>query len=337
MAKSFNDLKKGNSLEELQNKLESLSDSGGGKKDFDAEFFYPERDKAGNAKAIFRFLPAGPHDDFPFVKVYSHIFQLPNGRWFSEMCPTTFGENCPVCDANRELWNSGQEANKAIVRKRKRKVQYYSNIYVLKDPTQPELENTIQPFRYGTSIWRMIEDKLSPPKNLDASDPTENLTKEEIEALGLESTGDDQVSVDVFDFWHGANFNFVIGKKDGQTSYLKSSFLKSTPLLGGDDDKLKELWENIPTLSKYDDRSKFKSYDEIKEKLTSALSGTAINSNIQDAINSTASYTGESASNNTVDSDADADPFGSNDDAESNEYGEESTTPDNFFENLANG
>ena len=94
-------------------------------------FWKPTVDKAGNGMAVIRFLPASEKDgeeSLPWVKIFSHGFQGPGG-WLIDNCLTTLNKQCPVCEHNSELWNTGIEANKEIVRKQKRRLSYISNIY----------------------------------------------------------------------------------------------------------------------------------------------------------------------------------------------------------------
>jgi len=131
---SFADLKKQSKLGSLTEKLikqvEKLND--GGSKD-DDRFWKPVMDKGGTGSAVIRFLPAPEGCDLPWAQVWSHAFQG-TGGWLIDNCLTTLGQNCPVCEANRELWNTGSKDNQNIVRDRKRKLSYFANIYVVKDP-----------------------------------------------------------------------------------------------------------------------------------------------------------------------------------------------------------
>ena len=79
----------------------------------------------------FGFLPAPDGETVPWAKVYSHAFQGPGG-WYIENSLTTIGDKDPVGEVNRRLWNSGEDADKDTARKQKRKLSYYSNIYVSK-------------------------------------------------------------------------------------------------------------------------------------------------------------------------------------------------------------
>ena len=68
----------------------------------------------------------------------------------------------PVSEYNSRLWNSGVESDKEIARKQKRKLQYYSNIYVVSDPKHPENEGKVFLFRYGKKIYDKLMEALQP-------------------------------------------------------------------------------------------------------------------------------------------------------------------------------
>ena len=132
---SFKDLKKQSSLGSLTQKLvkevEKMNNTSGGA---DERLWKPEVDKTGNGYAVIRFLPSPEGEEIPWAKMYSHAFQGPGG-WYIENSLTTTGGKDPVSEYNRELWNSGNESDKDVVRRQKRKLSYYANIYVVKDPT----------------------------------------------------------------------------------------------------------------------------------------------------------------------------------------------------------
>ena len=128
---SFAELKKKSqsNLSFLQKELEKTVSN----KQVDERFWKPEVDASGNGYAVIRFLPAPDGETVPWAKVYSHAFQGPGG-WYIENSLTTIGDKDPVGEVNRRLWNSGEDADKDTARKQKRKLSYYSNIYVVKDP-----------------------------------------------------------------------------------------------------------------------------------------------------------------------------------------------------------
>jgi len=242
---SFTDLKKKSSLGSLTSKLvqevEKMNSTGGSS---DERLWKPEVDKAGNGFAVIRFLSAPQGEDLPWAKVYTHAFQGPGG-WFIDNCLTTINQNCPVCEANRELWNTGSKANQDIVRDRKRKLSYYSNIYVVQDKSHPENEGKVFLYKYGKKIFDKIMAAMKP----------------EFE---------DETPINPFDFWAGANFKVKITKKDGYWNYDKSEFGKPEPLFD-DDDAMEAIWKKTYSLAEFTDAEKMKSYEQLDARLKAVL------------------------------------------------------------------
>ena len=242
---SFSDLKKQSSLGSLTQKLvkevEKMSTSGGGA---DERLWKPELDKTGNGYAVIRFLPAPDSEDLPWAKMYSHAFQGPGG-WYIENSLTTTGGKDPVSEYNRELWNSGNEADKDTVRKQKRKLSYYANIYVVKDPTNPQNEGGVFLYKFGKKIFDKVMEAMQP----------------EFE---------DETPINPFDFWQGANFKLKIVKKDGFWNYDKSEFDKVSPLLE-DDDALEALWKKEYSLTAITAADQFKPYEDLQKRLKYVL------------------------------------------------------------------
>jgi hypothetical protein len=242
---SFSDLKKQSKLGSLTSKLvkevEKMNTTGGSDDD---RLWKPELDKTGNGFAVIRFLPAPEGEELPWAKMYSHAFQGPGG-WYIENSLTTVGQKDPVSEHNRELWNSGSDKDKETVRKQKRKLSYYSNIYVVKDPVNPQNEGKVFLFKYGKKIFDKIMEAMQP----------------EFE---------DETPINPFDFWQGANFKLKIVKKDGYWNYDKSEFDRVSPLLD-DDDALEALWKKEYSLSAVTAPDQFKSYDDLEKRLKYVL------------------------------------------------------------------
>ena len=242
---SFADLKKQSSLGSLTQKLvkevEKMNNTGGGA---DERLWKPELDKTGNGYAVIRFLPSPDGEDIPWAKLYSHAFQGPGG-WYIENSLTTNGGKDPVSDYNRELWNSGNESDKDTVRKQKRKLSYYSNVYVVKDQVNPQNEGKVFLFKYGKKIFDKVMEAMQP----------------EFE---------DETPINPFDFWQGANFKLKIVKKDGYWNYDKSEFDAVSPLLD-DDDALEALWKKEYSLAAVTAPDQFKTYDVLEKRLKYVL------------------------------------------------------------------
>ena len=223
----------------------------------DERFWKPELDKTGNGYAVLRFLPAPDGEDLPWAKVWSHAFQGPTGQWYIENSLTTLNQKDPVSEANTVLWNTGNEADKELARKRKRKLNYYSNVLVVSDPKHPENEGKIKLFKYGKKIF----DKL-------------------MEAMNPEF--EDEKPLNPVDFWSGADFKLKIRKVDGYWNYDKSEFDKPNALFDGDDAKLESLWKQEFSLAEFISATNFKSYDELKERFDRVIAGSKTVGNVAD-------------------------------------------------------
>ena len=219
-----------------------MNTSGGG--GADERFWKPEMDKTGVGSAVIRFLPAPDGEEFPWVKMYSHAFKGPGG-WYIENSLTTNGGKDPVSEYNRELWNSGNEKDKDTVRKQKRKLSYFSNIYVVRDPANPANEGKVFLYKFGKKIFDKVLNAMQP----------------EFE---------DETPINPFDFWQGANFRLKIKKVDGYWNYDKSEFDSPSPLLE-DDDALEALWKKQYSLAALTAADQFKSYEDLNKRLKAVL------------------------------------------------------------------
>lgn len=256
---SFSDLKKQSKLGSLTAKLvKEVEKMNSSSSSSDDRLWRLECDKANNGYAVIRFLPAPDGEDLPFVKLYSHAFQGPGG-WYIENSRTTIGEKDPLGEYNGQLWNSGIDSNKEVARKQKRKLTYVSNIYVVKDPTNPENEGKVMLYKYGKKIFDKITAAMQP----------------EFE---------DESPIDPFDFWQGANFKLKAKNVAGYRNYDSSEFTTPGPLLDNDD-AMEALWKKEYSLSEFVAPDQFKSYDELKKRLDSVLGGkpsTRIDSEVSD-------------------------------------------------------
>jgi hypothetical protein len=214
----------------------------------DDRYWKLERDKTGNGYAIIRFLDAPDSEDFPFVKMYTHGFKG-QGGWYIENSLTTINKQDPVSEANSELWNSGIDSNKEIARTRKRRLQYISNIYIVKDSNNPANEGKTFLFKYGKSIFDMIQAAGQP----------------EFE---------DETPVNVFDLFNGADFKLKSRKADGFIKYDKSGFEEPSQWLS-DEDKMESLYNDLYSLNAEVAEDKFKTYDELKTKFLRVTGGSA--------------------------------------------------------------
>ena len=227
----------------LQKKLEETKGSSNQKDD---RFWRPELDKASNGYAEIRFLPAPNGEDLPWVKLYSHAFQGPGG-WYIENSLTTLGKKDPVSEMNSQLWNTGLESDKDIARERRRKLSYISNVYVVSDPANPENEGKVFLYKYGKKIFDKINEAMQPEFA-------------------------DEEAINPFDFWNGASFKLKIRKVAGYVNYDKSHF-DSPSVLNESEEYMENIWNSEHSLLEFVAEDQFKSYDDLKARLTDVLGG----------------------------------------------------------------
>lgn len=247
MSIDFSALKKSSSssLSKLNDELTKMTAPQSAKPSEDDRFWRPEVDKSGNGYAVIRFLPQPAGEDVPFIRLFDHAFKGPSGQWLIDGCLTTVNEKCPVCEHNSELWATGSKENQDRVRTQKRKLSFISNIYVVKDPANPDNEGKVFLYKFGKKIF----DKLNAAMNPEF---------------------EDEQPLNPFDLWAGANFKLKIRKVEGYQNYDKSEFESAGPLLE-DDDELEAIWKREHPLQSFLERKNFKSYDDIKSRMNKVL------------------------------------------------------------------
>ena len=234
-----------NSFDKLNAQLQKLGNNNTQQQSYgDDRIWKAEVDKAGNGYAVLRFLPAPEGEDMPFVRLWDYGFQGPGG-WYIENSLTSIGQQDPVSEYNSTLWNSGVDSDKEIARKQKRRLKYFSNVYIVKDSANPSNEGKVFLYQYGKKIFDKLNEAMNPQF-------------------------EDETPVNPFDFWSGANFNLKIRNVEGYRNYDRSDFSSAGPLLE-DDEELERIWKSQHSLQELVDPKNFKSYDELKAKLYRVL------------------------------------------------------------------
>lgn len=235
----------------LQQQLEQMT-SNGSFNQSDASEWSLTTDKNGNGQARIRFLPAKDDNATPFVKMYNHGFKH-NGRWYIENCPTTVaGNECPVCKANGELWNSGIEADKEVARNRKRKLSYWANIIVVKDPANPENDGKVFKYRFGQKIM----DKIQAMINVDVD-------------MG-------ETPIDVTCVFDGADFALKTRKVSGYANYDESKFFGQAEVANINDPAYQQqLVSQMHDLNEIIAADKFKPLAELTAKFNQITGAAA--------------------------------------------------------------
>ena len=252
---NFASLKKTSSdLSRLTKEIEKINAPQTSEREEDNRFWKLSRDKSGNGSAVIRFLPAPAvdgDDGLPWVRYFDHGFKGPSGKWYIENSLTTIGQKDPVSEYNSQLWNASNDDNswqRKQARDQKRRLHYIANIMVIKDSSNPENEGKVFLFKFGKKIFDKITLAMNP-----------------------EYEGD--VPVNPFDLWKGANFKLRTRMVAGYLNYDQSTF-DNPSALSDDDDELEKIWKREYSLKEFLDPKNFKTYDELKKRLTEVLGET---------------------------------------------------------------
>lgn len=236
------------STADLLKKVQDAAKNKGNYGEKDGRMWTLSKDANGNGAATIRFLPAKTEEGLPFVKFYSYGFKGPTGKWFIEDSPSTIGLPDPVMEANSELWNSGFEDDKETARKRKRRLSYYSNIMVLKDPANPENEGKVFLYRYGQKLFDKLMLVMNPPPEY----------------------GDEPR--DPFAFFDGCVMKLRMKQKAGFANFDDTLVEPAKDLFEGDEEKLSEVLDQLHNLEEvFHDPKRFKPYAELKAKFLQVI------------------------------------------------------------------
>lgn len=189
---------------------------------------------------VVRLLPNVEAPDRTFFHYYHHMWKsIVSNNMISFLCPTTYGEKCPIEEYRSRIYRSKNEAEIDKTRPIKRNESWLANVYVVKDPTNPENEGKVKILRYGKQLSKIITDAIS----------------------GDES---DEFGAKVFDLSeNGCSFKIKVEQNEGgYPTYVSSKFMSPSKLEGIDD--IDEIYTQVKDLDKIFNH---KTYGEIKELL----------------------------------------------------------------------
>lgn len=223
--------------------------SQGFQKTVDERFWEPTVGHDGNGYAVVRFLDAPKGEEWPFVRIWYHAFTGPSGKFYMENSLTTIGSTDPCGELNTQLWNTKLEENQNIVRDRKRKTRYISNILVVKDPGNPANEGKVFLYRYGKTLFDKINALMNPQTEYEERQ-------------------------NPFDLEEGRNLRIRIknvrtGTRDFR-NYDDSDWDVPSPIAKTPEEIVK-IYDQCYSLNEFLDPKNFKSYTDLKARLDEVL------------------------------------------------------------------
>jgi hypothetical protein len=166
---------------------------------------------------------------------YHHSWKsLSTGQFVTTLCPTTYGESCPIDSYVLKTYNTGSSEEKSKLKEVSRKENWMVNAYVISDPTNPENEGKVKVIRYGKELAKIINNAI------DGDDA-------------------DEFGVKIFDLSDGCTFKIKCESRSANfgganrmlTTYVSSKFMSPSKLEGIDQKKLDEVYNNVHDLNKF--------------------------------------------------------------------------------------
>jgi hypothetical protein len=143
-------------FEAIKQSLSSSKNEGGG------NGLYKEILKftAGNTYLV-RLVPNRNSPKDTIFHHYTHGWNSnATGKYVTAMCPTTFGDTCPIDAYYLKTYRNGTESEKEAAKVLSRKEGWLVNVYVISDPTNPDNEGKVKILRYGRELAKIIESAL---------------------------------------------------------------------------------------------------------------------------------------------------------------------------------
>lgn len=130
----------------------------------------PDQGQNGVYKSIIRFVPWAQDPSKSKYKKYAAklVNPLTNERIVVD-CPSTVGKSSILWSLDlelRKLANEEPEVVKEISKYFNRYYNYYSLVYVKRDPQMPQLEGQIKVFSFGYTIDNLIQQEINPEAEL---------------------------------------------------------------------------------------------------------------------------------------------------------------------------
>lgn len=187
-----------------------------------------------------RLVPYKPDPKNTIFHYFHHGWKTSSGLYVSYMCPSTYGEKCPICRQSIVLYKSNNPENIERSKKLRRKENWLVNIFVIDDSKNPEDNNKNRVFRFGRQIKEIIDDALTGDDKLIYGP----------KIFRLDEKG--------FDLRISCRANS--DKKDAWPSYTSSKFLPESKL-NLTDDEINEILDGAFDLTKIFDKTY--SYEEL--------------------------------------------------------------------------
>jgi hypothetical protein len=213
---------------------------------------------------IVRLIPNVKNPERTLFHYYNHTWKSNlNNQVVSVLCPNTYGDKCPIDEYRSKVYNTKDQTEIDKIRPIKRNENWLVNVYVVKDPTNPENQGKVKILRYGKQLAKIVESAIS---------------------------GDDadEFGEKIFDLSEeGCNLKIKVEKNEGgYAQYVGSKFTSPSKLEGADN--VDELYNSINEL---DAIFEHKSYDDIKKLFKAHFLGETEEVKVEESVEEDEDYT----------------------------------------------
>jgi len=204
----------------------------------------------GNTYVV-RLIPNLENPERTMYHYFSHLWKsVITNQIVSTLCPTTYGERCPIDEYRSKVYQSKNDEAIEQTRPIKRNENWLANVYVVKDPTNPDNQGQVKILRFGKQLYKVISNAIS---------------------------GDDadEFGAKIFDLSeNGCNLRIKVEENEGgYPTYVSSKFMSPSPLEGVQDvEEIYSATKNLETLQEH------KSYEEIEKLLKVHFLGEEVES-----------------------------------------------------------
>lgn len=216
----------------------------------DDRFWSLSRDENDNGGAIIRLLP--DPNGLPFIQLFNHAFQSFDAvnkkkRWYINNSPQTINKPCPASDLWQAIFNEGSEEGKLEAKNFSRKIQFYANIKVIKDPMNPQNDGKNFVWKFGTKLKDKIMAALNPSE-------TDRAMGEEPKQL--------------FNPLTGCNMKLKIQKAAGFLNYDATTIDAPSSIYPDAETAKADIVANSYDLTEFNSPEAFETYEELQKKLS---------------------------------------------------------------------
>jgi len=200
---------------------------------------------AGKTYTI-RLIPNLEDPEKTFFHHYTHGWKSKvTGSYISTLSLQTFNDRDPITETFWKLIKSEDPAEKELGKIIRRKENWFVNIYVIDDPSNPDNNGTVKVLKIGPQIKKIIDDALT-------------------------GDGADEFGARIFDLGpEGANLKIKAEGRGDYTTFESSGFYNK-PTLNLDDEEIEEIYSKAHDLEQI---YPIKTFDELDEILNTHFFG----------------------------------------------------------------